>query len=376
MMSTMNDTTSRNRRLLPTILGILMAWAFVVAAPGQAAAETNGWDSGGTSKPTVSDLVPKMSDDEAYTERYSFSTNLDNGGHIGLDLTISNLGWGDAHGGASVRVEWPGRTKYRFNKKVGKDKWSYSKSHLNIDIADTQITTTDGESIRLRHKSSKVEMDLTFRNRIAMWRPGSGEITTEDGYHKFNLISPRADVSGTISFGDDTFEVKGERSGYAEHVATNIAPYDLADRFSRFRDYDGDIFVMWREIKLTEDYGGESLTWILVGYKDQIVFSDADADMRFARMRKDGKSGYRFPMALQIDAENGSDDVKLVMKGRRFKRKDLLESYGSAVKSIASAVAEPYQFDVKCNYQMQMKVSGATAKVSGRGHYILDYINE
>lgn len=376
MLSTMNDTTSRNRRQLPTILGIVLACAFLVAAPGDAAAQTVGWSSGGSHDPTVSDLVPTMSSDESYTERYSFSTNLDNGGHIGLDLTISNLGWGDGHGASTVRIEWPGRTKYSFNKKVGEGKWTYSKSHLDIDIADTQITSADGEKIRLRHKSSKVEFDITFRNRISMWSPGSGQIKTDDGYHKFNLISPRADVSGEITFGDDTFEVKGSRSGYAEHVATNIAPYDLATRFSRFRDYDGDVFVMWREIKLDEDYGGESLTWVLVGYKDQIVFSDADADMRFARMRKDPKSGYRFPMAVQIDAKSGSDNVKIVMNGRRFKRKDLLKSYGSTVKSIASTVAKPYQFDVKCSYDVQMTVAGATAKVSGKGHYIMDYINE
>jgi hypothetical protein len=375
MMFAMNHMTETNCRRRSTLLGLLLACAAFIALPGESHAGTNSWGSG-SGTPSVSELVPKMSDDESYTERYSFSTNLDNGGHIGLDLTISNLGWGDAHGASTVRIKWPGRTKYAFKKKVGEDEWTHSKSHLDIDIADTRVTTTDGNKIRLRHKSNKVEFDITFRNRIPMWQPGTGQITTEDGYHKFNLIAPRADVTGEITFGDKTYDVKGSRSGYGEHVATNIAPYDFADRFSRFRDYDDDIFVMWREIKLTEDYGGKSVTWILIGYKDKIVFSDANASMRFARMRKDSESGYRFPMALQIDAKNGADEVKLVMKGRRFKRKDLLESYGSAVKSIASTVAEPYQFDIKCNYQMQMTVSGATAKVSGKGHYVMDYIND
>ena len=365
-----------SNRPVAIALGAALVCLLTWAAPATADAQTKGWASGGDKQPSTSDLIPKMSDDEAYTERYSFSTNLDNGGHIGMDLTISNLGWGDAHGGASVRIKWPGRTKYTFNKKVGESKWSYSKRHLDIDIADTEVSTKDGKKIRLKHKSSKVSFDITFHNRIPMWSPGSGQITTEDGYYKFNLISPRADVTGTIKFGDKSYKVEGDRAGYAEHVATNMAPYDMAERFSRFRDYDGDIFVMWRETKLTEDYGGKSLTWVLVGYKDQIVFSDADADMRLARMRKDSDSGYRFPMALQIDGSHGKDSVKLVMKGRRVKRKDLLESYGSAVKSIASAVAEPYQFDVKCSYKMQMTVSGATAKVDGRGHYVMDYINE
>ncbi len=375
MMSLMNHTQNTHHRWAPLWGAFSVACALLLFAPGEAAAQASGWGSG-SGNPSVSDLVPTMSDDESYTERYSFSVDLDNGGHVGMDFTISNLGWGDAHGASSVRVRWPGRTKYEFNKKVGEDDWTHSKKDLDIDIAGTKVTTTDGKKIRLQHKSSKVELDITFHNRIPMWQPGSGQITTEDGYHKFNLIAPRADVTGEISFGEKTYEVKGDRSGYGEHVATNIAPYDFADRFSRFRDYDDDIFEMWREIKLAEDYGGKSITWILVGYKDEIIFSDADADMRFARMRKDSKSGYRFPMALQIDAESGSDEIKLVMKGRRFKRKDLLESYGSAVKSIASAVAEPYQFDIKCNYQMQMTVKAATAKVSGKGHYIMDYINE
>ena len=93
-------------------------------------------------------------------------------------------------------------------------------------------------------------------------------------------------------------------------------------------------------------------------------------------MRKDPKSGYKFPMALQIDGKSGKDSVKLVLHGKSFRRTDLLAKYGSAAKMIASTVSNPYRYDVKCKYSLQLVIEGAKATVSGRSHYVMDFINK
>lgn len=333
-----------------------------------------GWGSKKGGTPGMKELIPEMSGDEAYTERYGFAVDLDGGGHIGVDFTISNLGWGNGHGAAEVRVRLPGEKKYKFKKKVGEGDWSYQKGKFGLEIAGTRVDQVGSKSFRVRHNGA-VKFDIVFTNNMPMWKPGSGKIKSDDGYYQFNLIAPRADVSGTVTIGGKEKKVTGKRAGYADHVAMNVAPFDFATRFSRMRNYNGDVFVFWREITPTSDFGGKSVTFVMIGYQDKIVFSDADAKIKMGRLKVDPKTNYKVPLSIQIDGKDGKDSIKLVMKGRRYKKTDLLDSYGDAAKLVASAFTEPVRYKVKCNYQLQMNIGGAKAQVEGKSHYVIDQLN-
>ncbi len=353
--------------------------SFLVVTGGQvsdASAQTRGWGSGGQAKtPTMKNLVPRMSSGNAYTERYGFSVDLDGGGHIGVDFTISNLGFSSGYGASSVRVQLPGMDKkYDKSEKMSRGKWSYAKDRFHLDIANTTVEGIGKDTFLLKHDGD-VKFELTFKNTIPMWSPGSGEIAVEDGYYKFNLISPRADVTGKVFVDGAWREVKATRQGYADHVATNVAPYEFAKRFSRFRHYNDDVFIIWREIQMEEKFGGETFTWVMVGYRDKIVFADAEATVRFGDVRPDASTGYNVPHSLQIDAKNGKDSITLVMRGSKSKKKDLLASYGRAARLVASTLSKPFQYTVPSNYTIQMTVQGATANVAGKSHYTIDFVN-
>jgi hypothetical protein len=315
-----------------------------------------------------------MSKNEAYTERYGFAVDLDNGGHIGVDWTISNLGWGDGHGAAAVRVRLPGEEKYNTREKVSQGGWHHSDKMFDVNIANTRVRARGNDTFVVTHQGDEVSFRLLFKNTAPRFKPGGGQIEVADGYYKFNLLAARADVTGEVTIGGKTIEVDGTRQGYADHVATNISPFDFAQRSSRFRTYNRDVFVMWREITLHPNHGGHSYTWVVVGYKDKIVFSDPNAQIRLARQREDLTSGYKYPMALQIDAKSGKDSIKLVMTGKKYKRTDLLERFGAAANMVASTLRNPFRYTVKCNYTLQMTIQSATAKVSGRSQFVIDFM--
>ncbi len=349
-----------------------------VLISGSLFAQTKSWtQSASTGSFTSKSLIPEMSTEESYTQRYSFSADLDGGGNVGVDFTISNLGWGDGNGGVELRVKLPGQTKYKFQKKKDDDEWTYSKNNFKLNIAGTTIKAAGKNKFQLIHKSGKASLNLVFTNHIPKWRPGKGQVTVDgDKYYKYGIIAPRADVEGTITIGGKTLQVKSTGKGFADYVATNIAPYDLATRFSRFRDFNGDLFVAWREIRLTEDKGGKSLVWVVLGYKDKIVFSDANARMKEGKIKSDGKTGYRIPYAVQIDGKKGGDKIRLILRGKSVKRKDMLKSMGSPVKSIASLVAKPFSFNFGGEYTLQMNIGGTKATLKGKSNYTLDYINK
>lgn len=294
---------------------------------------------------------------------------------IASPVAAKTYGWGDGHGAASVRVNMPGLKGYTFNEKVERDDWKYGKDSFSLDIAKTHVHAVSDDTYVLKHSGS-VKLELTFKGTLPMWRPGAGRIKVDDGYYKLDVIAPRADVTGRVYIGGKWHEIKSTRNGYAEHSATNIAPYELATRYSRMRTVEGDVFVMWRETKLARDYGNRSYTFVMVAYKDKIVFSSPDARLKFGNLRRDDKTGYLVPLSVQIDATSGQDTIKLVAHGTKYSRTNLLDSYGAVAKAAAAMVTEPFRFSVGNNYTLQMTIQGTTAQIAGASHMVFDYVNK
>ncbi len=350
---------------------IVVASILFLSAP--ASAQIQGWEEGPSGEEmSMKELIPKLSSEEAYTERYTFSAEIDGGGEIYIDFTISNLGWGDHHGATTARVELPGTKKYEYAEKLDEGDWAYDERSFALQIGKSSVKGVGDDTFAINHKG-RVQFELTFENTLPMWRPGDGEVNGDGKYFRLGLISPRANVSGRVKIDGQWRSVKGTNSGMGDYNATTFAPFDLAHRFSRFRSFNGDIFVAWREIELAEEHGGKSLTWVVVGYKDKIIFSDASARLKEGRVTNRA-NGYMVPRSIQIDARSGEDRIRLVMKGERIKQKDLLEAYGAAVKMVVSAVSQPYQFTVPSEYQLQMTIKGATATVKGNSEYSMDYM--
>ena len=324
----------------------------------------------------VSDFIPELQGAEAYSERYSFAVDFGKKGHIGVDFTISNLGWGDGQGAVQVRIKHPDHKNYNYSKKVGRESWSFKKDRFKIQVGNTSVSYDEKAStFRIRHKNNSTSFDVNFKRNIPFWSPGNGRLEKGGSFYEFHLLSLMADVTGDVNLRGSTLKIDEPEMGYANHINTNVAPYDLGQRFSRFRTKTDGLSIIWRDIKLTEDFGGHSVTWLLVAYQGDIVFSSPSAEIELSRIKKDPKTGYRFPMALQLNAEKGSNSAKLAMHGNSFKRENLLESYGVAAKLIASTLTDPYRYIIGCKHSLQLRVGDYQATLNGHSHYTMDYTN-
>ncbi len=355
-----------NRSTLSTLL--LTTAALLLVGP-TAMAQTQGWDEGRGGTASMTELIPRMSSGQAYTERYTFSVDLDGGGHIGVNFTISNLGVRSGYGAAEVRVRLPGEDRYEYSERVSRRRWDSASDRFALDIADTQVEAVGTTGFRIRHQGD-VEVDLRFENTIPMWRPGNGEVRSGDDYYRFTLTSPRANVTGRVKINGEWRDVRGTRAGYGDHVATNVAPYDLATRFTRFRDYNDDVFVMWREIELTDDFGGDTVAFALVGVGNRIVFEDTSPTVEFQRVSHDQETGYRVPHAIAVRGQG----FEFSLNGSNVRKRDILESYGRVARMVASRLSNPFQYNVEGAYTMRL-TGGASATANGDGHYTIDFVN-
>jgi hypothetical protein len=355
-------------------LSVLSACFVVCLLPASLAAQVEDWTEGPERpKLTTESLIPTMAGSETYSERYTFGADLDDGGRLKIEFTVGNVGPGDEHGAVSVRLDLPGRSTYAFQKKVSD--WSYSKETFRLEIAGTTVEAVEDDQFRLTHRNGDVALEVVFERTLPMWRPGNGRIAVDDRYMTTELIAPRADVTGTFATDAQTRSIRGTRSGLADHAISLFLPYQLARRFSRHHVFDDDLFVAWREIQLLDAHGGESLTWIVVGYEEQIVFSNADAEATFLEMKRDSETGYRVPLGVRIRGRTGGDSVTWRARGRNLRRRDLLAVYGPLVRMLARAVTQPYQYRLDADYTLQMSIEGADATVRGEGTYSMDYFH-
>lgn len=363
---------------MKSVIGSLVC-AVVVLAPAVGSAQDTSPSWGEPSgAPTPRDFVPTPGESEAYIERYKLSVDLEGGGWIGVDLIISNLGFGDGHGAARVRIKLPDRDReYSYSRKLSSGEWTSAQGKLDLSIAGARLRSEDARHFTLDFDDGAgARMKLAFTNVVPMWRPGGGRIEVKGGgYFEYAMLAPRADVTGEVELDGKKREVTSKGRAFADHTATNVAPFDFAKRYGRFRVHDGDVLIAWREIRLEDDYGGESLTWVLVGYKDKVVFSDAGADLRMGRKVRDGHTGYTLPYAVQVDGERGEDSVKLVLRGKKVRREDLLETYGSVARAVAGAVSKPFRYTFTGRYSLQVILDGEPARLHGSGVYSFDFVN-
>lgn len=357
----------------PTLLASLLMLALIgVASPALA----SGWGSTATERAlTMSELIPRMSSGQAYSERYSFAVDFDDGGHVGINFTISNLGVRSGYGASEVRVRLPDHDNHRFAERYSRGDWSYDPDSFGLEIGPSSIKASGEDAFDFVYRGDDVEVELRFELQMPMWRPGSGEIRSGDDYYRYTLVGPRSNVSGRIKIDGQWKDVTGTRRGYADHVATNVAPFDLGKRFTRFRNYNDDAFIMWREIGLTEAFGGGTASWVVVGVGDRIVYQDANADVRFGELERDDETGYLIPHATQVTSQQGDDRLRFVLRGNDVNRRDLLASYGRVGRAVASRFSEPYEYVVAGDYTLEVLVGGRPLRLRGSSHVTVDHVN-
>ncbi len=358
-----------------TMLISAISVAFIAGAASTATAQ--GWGDGTTGKPaTVDELIPRMSSGQAYTERYSFAVDFDDGGHVGMNFTISNLGIRSGYGAAEFRFRHDDIDNYRYGERVSRSNWSYDEDNFALDIDKASIKADGDDAFILKYNGDEMRAELRFEKQMPMWRPGNGEIRQGEDYYRFMLVAPRANVTGRIFANGEWHEVTGTNSGYGDHVATNVAPFDLAKRFTRFRNYQDNAFVMWREVHLTGDYGGEKVSWVVVGVDDEIVYEDPNINVEFGNFQRDQETRYAVPHAAQLQSQQGDASLRFLLRGKEVDRTDLLESYGRVARAVASRVSEPYQYDVSGDYALEVtNADGEKLRITGSSHMTVDYVN-
>ncbi len=315
--------------------------------------------------------------EEFYLEEYDLLAWNEAGDRINIGFAVSNLGFGDMRAKVQARVQWKGGKQARGSTERDEDDWSHRARPFRMVLGGSRLSGGPGK-LRAVVKEGGVDLDLTFENVLPPWRPGNGRATyDEDGeeYYDLTLLAPRAKVTGTVKAAGRTVSFSG--TGYADHRASNVAPNVAGRRWVRFRAFDGDWTVVMQEFHFPRDLGGGRSPFLLVGYRDGIVFQSLGYRLRFTEVGRDKNpdTPYKYPKAMALRAKAGGRTVEATVKGYGMARSDLLAGLGRVQRAVLSRIVRPVGYYFDADFDLKVVAGeGEAWETSGKGTYYIKHV--
>ncbi len=313
-----------------------------------------------------------------YSQEYSFTGWLEDGGEFGAEFLISNVGIGGIKGGVNAWYR-PGnggkKLKASLQKKKGQWSWQNSPAP-GMKVGGSSFTAEPGKAT-IAISEGELQAEAQFINILPPWRPGSGRVhfgSARKDYYDVTLLAPKAQVKGKVLIDGEWKEFTGY--GYADHKATTVAPQEQAKTWIRFRAYEGDWTIISQEFILPSSLGGGRIPWIIIGYKDRLVFQSLTHTLTPQNIVEDKKFSYIYPMGLDFAGKEGDRTLAgKVTATRLTDRADLLSGLGAIERAVVSRFSKPVGYYMDADYLFNLTIAGKPYQIKGKGSYYVKHLN-
>lgn len=352
----------------------------LVAVPiGASAAEPVRAFMGSRTVVKTKNLYPHLGKDEGYGEKYTFDGDFGDRGSLYFSMTISNLGMGDHKMEAKGRLTIDGK-KFRWKKELDDDEWKWSKTPFRIKAGPATLSGSPKELV-MTVKQGGNDVTFTFTPLGRAWRPKNGQIQFgKDRKSADFTVFPLMNVKASGTFNGAALDVKG--TGFGTHTWSDLAIYDQARWTRQFRGIDGDKTIYMRELFTAEDYGNETLRYVLVTKGKMILLESYDYVTNATETLTDTKHDNRYKVPESFTIQGFDDEMKQVQfrgkitKKKQIKREDLLKKMNAAVRLIAGRYSKPVRYDYESDFHIQVKTADGVEELKGVGRYEMYHWNK
>lgn len=364
-------------RTLPTLGAASCALLVVALAPSAWGGDSASPYRGSFSPVGAKHYEVRPDGGEFYAEEWELRAWTDAGDSVTVNFVVNNLGFGDNKLVVQASARAANGDKLKGQAKFDEGDWSHASKPFRLTAGKSSLSGGPGE-LRVKVAVKDVRMDLTFVNQLPPWRPAGGRLQygAADRYYDFTYLAPRARVSGVVTAGGKSFTLR-DAPGWADHRNVNVPPQVAGKRWLTWRSFQGDWTLLVQDVTFPRDLGGRKARYLLVGYKDRIVFQSVRFKVKYGDLRSDPKSkkGYKYPLALRIEAEAGDRSVVLTVRGKLRSRRDLLGGLGAA-KALVGRFVSPVGYYLDGDYDLRVRLSDGQAFThSGSGDYVFKQVN-
>jgi hydroxyneurosporene synthase CrtC len=364
----------KNIKLLPAVTLMML-----IALPDSVLGASSVSSFGKAKSVGLADYLPHLKDNESYSETWSHGVWTDDGRFmIGVDFVISNLGVGDHNGAVSAEYVDDAGKKTKCKVEYDSDEWSWSKDRFALKFGSN--TLEGGKAgLQISLSCKNLKMDLKYENEVDPIKPGSGQLRFGDNDGSYNMVftSPRAKVTGTVTRGNQKFDITG--IGYADHSYMDIAPYDQARRWFRFKSIKKDLSVIFAEMETTEEYGRVTRGWAILADSNGKIVVTPRVNFSCDGFIKDTRSseGYRIPRRVRLAAVEGTTQATGSMVMTKLKEtRDPLAQLGIIKRAIVKRYTKPRDYYISCNVKLRIRSKDKEDRLlEDTGTYRFYYVN-
>jgi hypothetical protein len=178
-------------------------------------------------------VAPDLVREETFSETFTTIADFEDGTYIQLQLAISNLGPGDAHGICKLLVVERGKEAWSAAGKVDREEWSHTQGPPEV------LTIGQCKAIASDHFEMKAVLDqgsvrITLDARPQRIEPPEHHLPIGDGFYETDILVPFARATVEIDHvGRDRRMIVGH--GYADHSRSATLPNKIGRMWIRFR---------------------------------------------------------------------------------------------------------------------------------------------
>jgi hypothetical protein len=338
-------------------------------------------NSFGSEQPVeIKDFRPHLGDEGMYSEVWSHGAWLKDGGDLGIDFVISNLGIGNHKGAFKIEFRDAKGNKSSCSKDYSEDEWKSESSGFHLKFGSNEVDG-DMNGINLKVRCDESTLDLRFDNQGVPSKPGSGTLRFENsgeekGFYSMVFTSPRAIVSGTLTNKGQKTSIDGVGNAY--HTWTNIGPHQQARRWFRFNSIRDEFSIVLAELEAPSAFGSSHEGWALVYGPEGRIVSSARVRYDYDGFIKDQKAeeGYIIPRRVRIMAVDSDNTIQGTLTMTSIKDiQDPLSDLDFFRKAIVSRFTKPRDYYIGCNYTFNIKDSKGSHALQGESFFRYTYVN-
>ena len=323
-------------------------------------------------------LKPAALSDEFYSEQWSLSCWADDGWYYHAQFVVSNFGVGDNKSALKIEATLPDGSRKSHKHEINGYRYSKTKNGETLTFKDGFVSFSNN-TIHYSFSVDKARVDLRVQSRFPVYRP-LGKKTwhkTSKGSYDFELLAPRATISGTATVAGKQRSVQGW--GLVDHSMSNIAPYNLAIRWLKVKYVTPKKSVLIWGFAVPGGNGDINKGFVWYGGNGKNFIASPRPSIFYRDMKKRDGSGYKLPDHISVKARGKAYDLNVKLQTQKLKRsKDVLKDIGSVAGFVVRRLMNPWDYTIQGDVRVDLTITatGKTITSGGQWDYVLQYITE
>ena len=179
---------------------------------------------------------PAPIDEESYGESYTAVAQFEDGTYLLLQYFFTNAGFGDGKGACRALVVPPAGKATNSVAKASRDEWKYIAGENRLVVGQCSLSSR-GSQTSFIAKTDTVTASLRINAASRRIKPPGHRIKSDGKFYESELFIPWATASATLSASGRVWKVNGH--AYLDHTRSTAIVKNLADRWVRFRGFQG-----------------------------------------------------------------------------------------------------------------------------------------